>query len=140
MMIINCRLLVPCRDRRMVLADDCILRFEVSSSKHFILFRTLGMVERRKFLRTLSRTKLTTLLSYLKLFRISLQRFVFVSETLTKLTKWRGSNDFPFDMFLHLIATTYYDYHRYCFFSSFCFSILYTRRLDSSPRFGGRFR
>lgn len=40
MMIINCRLLVPCRDRRMVLADDCILRFEVSSSKHFILFRT----------------------------------------------------------------------------------------------------
>lgn len=43
MMIINCRLLVPCRDRRMVLADDCILRFEVSSSKHFILFRTLGM-------------------------------------------------------------------------------------------------
>lgn len=77
MMIINCRLLVPCRDRRMVLADDCILRFEVSSSKHFILFRTLGMVERWKFLGTLSRTKLTTLLSYLKLFRISLQRFVF---------------------------------------------------------------
>lgn len=107
MMIINCRLLVPCRDRRMVLADDCILRFEVSSSKHFILFRTLGMVKRWKFLRTLSRTKLTTLLSYLKLFRISLQRFVFVSETLTKLTKWRGSNDFPFDMFLHLIATTW---------------------------------
>lgn len=78
--------------------------------------------------------KLTTLLSYLKLFRISLQRFVFVSETLTKLTKWRGSNDFPFDMFLHLIATTYYDYHRYCFFSSFCFSILYTRRFFSSIR------
>lgn len=134
-MIINCRLLVPCRDRRMVLADDCILRFEVSSSKHFILFRTLGMVERWKLLRTLSRTKLTTLSSYLKLFRISLQRFVFVSETLTKLTKWRGSNDFPFDMFLQRR-----DYHRYCFFSSFCFSILCTRRLDSSPRFGGRFR